>query len=50
VFLKYREQAQARVIEMFQKNIGHELEVETNGFWKAGPSSPGTPDDVDAAA
>jgi hypothetical protein len=50
VFLKYRESAQARVIEMFQRNFGHELELETNGFWKATASSPGTPDDVDVAA
>lgn len=35
VFSKYRADALARVIEMFQKNFGHELEVETNGIVKA---------------
>jgi hypothetical protein len=50
VFNKYRPEVLDRVIEMFQRNFGHELEVETNGFIKAGPGETGTPDESDVAA
>lgn len=46
VFNKYRGDAQERAIEMFQKNFGHELEVETNGFITAGPGEQGAPADA----
>jgi hypothetical protein len=50
VFLKYRQDGIERVLEMFQKNFGHELEVESQGFIKAGPDEQGTPDETDVAA
>lgn len=45
VFITYKPAATARALEMFQKNFGHELEVETNGFIKAGPDEQGAPAD-----
>jgi hypothetical protein len=50
VFMKFRQDTIDRVVEMFQKNFGHELEVESNGFIKARPDEQGTPDDDDVAA
>jgi hypothetical protein len=50
VFQKYRPEVIERTIEMFQRNFGHELEVETNGFIKAGPGETGTPEESDVAA
>jgi hypothetical protein len=46
VFNKYREPAEQRAVEMFQKNFGHELEVETNGFFQASQGEQGVSADA----